>query len=125
MEFRDRREAGRALAKALAAWRGRSDVVVLALPRGGVPVAWEVAQALDAPLDVLVVRKLGFPGQEEFAMGAIASGGVRVMSDLPGVLAGVGAGAGGRGRARAGRAGAARARSTAASARRSRWPDAW
>ena len=84
MEFRDRRDAGRALAKALAAWRGRSDVVVLALPRGGVPVAWEVAQFLSAPLDVLVVRKLGFPGQEEFAMGAIASGGVRVMSQLPG-----------------------------------------
>jgi putative phosphoribosyl transferase len=84
MDFRDRRDAGRALAKALAAWRGRPDVVVLALPRGGVPVAWEVAHFLHAPLDVLVVRKLGFPGQEEFAMGAIASGGVRVMSELPG-----------------------------------------
>jgi predicted phosphoribosyltransferase len=58
---------------------------VLALPRGGVPVAWEVAQALGAPLDVMVVRKLGFPGQEELAMGAIASGGVRVMGDLEGV----------------------------------------
>ena len=66
------------------AWRGRPDVLVLALPRGGVPVAWEVAQALGAPLDVLVVRKLGFPGQEEFAMGAIASGGVRVMGEMDG-----------------------------------------
>ncbi|CAN7615101.1 phosphoribosyltransferase [Variovorax sp. LjRoot84] len=84
MDFRDRRDAGRKLAKALDAWRGRPDVVVLALPRGGVPVAWEVAHFLHAPLDVLVVRKLGFPGQEEFAMGAIASGGVRVMSELPG-----------------------------------------
>jgi len=83
MEFKDRRDAGRVLAKALAAWRGRTDVVVLALPRGGVPVAWEVAHFLNAPLDVLVVRKLGFPGQEELAMGAIASGGVRVMSELP------------------------------------------
>lgn len=83
MEFRDRHEAGRALAKALAAWRGRPEVLVLGLPRGGVPVAWEVAQALKAPLDVLVVRKLGFPGQEELAMGAIGPGGVRVMSDIP------------------------------------------
>ncbi|MDM0068662.1 phosphoribosyltransferase [Variovorax sp. J31P207] len=81
MEFKDRRDAGRALAKALEAWRGRPDVLVLALPRGGVPVAWEVAGALGAPLDVLVVRKLGFPGQEEYAMGAIASGGVRVMGE--------------------------------------------
>jgi predicted phosphoribosyltransferase len=72
MEFKDRRDAGRALAKALEAWRGRPGVLVLALPRGGVPVAWEVARALGAPLDVLVVRKLGFPGQEEYAMGAIA-----------------------------------------------------
>ncbi|SCK44442.1 Predicted phosphoribosyltransferase [Variovorax sp. HW608] len=84
MQFKDRRDAGRRLAKALEAWRGRSDVLVLALPRGGVPVAWEVAQALAAPLDVLVVRKLGFPGQEEFAMGAIASGGIRVMSEPEG-----------------------------------------
>ena len=82
MEFRDRHEAGRALAKALAAWRGRPEVMVLGLPRGGVPVAWEVAQALKAPLDVLVVRKLGVPGQEELAMGAIGPGGVRVMSDV-------------------------------------------
>ena len=84
MEFKDRRDAGRKLANALGAWRGRTDVLVLGLPRGGVPVAWEVAQSLGAPLDVLVVRKLGFPGQEEFAMGAIASGGVRVMGDMDG-----------------------------------------
>jgi len=84
MKFKDRHDAGRRLAKALDAWRGRSDVLVLALPRGGVPVAWEVAHALGAPLDVMVVRKLGFPGQEEFAMGAIASGGIRVMSDTGG-----------------------------------------
>ncbi|MDR6536211.1 phosphoribosyltransferase [Variovorax soli] len=83
MEFRDRHEAGRVLAKALAAWQAQPEVVVLALPRGGVPVAWEVARALGAPLDVLVVRKLGFPGQEELAMGAIGPGGVRVMSDVP------------------------------------------
>ena len=80
MRFRDRRHAGRMLADALAAYRDRADVVVLALPRGGVPVAFEVARALHAPLDVFVVRKLGFPGHEEFAMGAIASGGVRVMN---------------------------------------------
>jgi predicted phosphoribosyltransferase len=82
MEFKDRRDAGRKLANALGAWRGCPEVLVLGLPRGGVPVAWEVAQALAAPLDVLVVRKLGFPGQEEFAMGAIASGGVRVMGEF-------------------------------------------
>ena len=81
-EFRDRRDAGRALALLLgASLGGRSDLLVLALPRGGVPVAWEVAQALGAPLDVLVVRKLGYPGHEEYAMGAIASGGIRVMND--------------------------------------------
>lgn len=79
--FADRREAGRALARRLTAYAGRSDVVVLALPRGGVPVAFEVARALRAPLDVVVVRKLGFPGHAEFAMGAIASGGVRVMNE--------------------------------------------
>ena len=84
MKFKDRHDAGRRLAQALDVWRGRSDVLVLALPRGGVPVAWEVAHALGAPLDVLVVRKLGYPGQEEFAMGAIASGGIRVMSDAEG-----------------------------------------
>ncbi|VTU17383.1 phosphoribosyltransferase [Variovorax sp. RA8] len=83
MEFRDRHDAGRTLASALGAWRGQPEVVVLALPRGGVPVAWEVARALQAPLDVLVVRKLGLPGHEELAMGAIAPGGVRVMSDVP------------------------------------------
>ena len=77
--FRDRSEAGRYLADALAAYRGRPDVIVLGLPRGGVPVAFEVAQRLDAPMDVFLVRKLGMPGHEEFAIGAIASGGVRVI----------------------------------------------
>jgi predicted phosphoribosyltransferase len=79
--FSDRREAGRVLASHLQRYAGRPDVVVLALPRGGVPVAFEVAQALGAPLDVFVVRKLGVPGHEEVALGAIASGGVRVVSD--------------------------------------------
>jgi len=79
--FTDRREAGKALAARLRAYRGRQDVVVLALPRGGVPVAFEVAEALDAPLDIFVVRKLGMPGYPEFAIGAIASGGVRVLSE--------------------------------------------
>jgi predicted phosphoribosyltransferase len=79
--FRDRRDAGRAPARLLQHYRGREDVVVMALPRGGVPVAYEVAKALDAPLDVFVVRKLGVPGHEEFAMGAIASGGVVVVND--------------------------------------------
>jgi erythromycin esterase-like protein/predicted phosphoribosyltransferase len=79
--FGDRREAGRVLARQLEHYRGRSDVVVLALPRGGVPVAHEVALALGAPLDVFVVRKLGVPGHEELAMGAIASGGVVVLND--------------------------------------------
>lgn len=74
--FRDRVAAGRALAAELRAYAGRSDVVVLGLPRGGVPVAAEVARALDAPLDVFLVRKLGVPGHPEFAMGAIAAGGV-------------------------------------------------
>jgi putative phosphoribosyl transferase len=81
MAFRDRREAGRALALDLQQYAGRSDVVVLALPRGGVPVGYEIAQALHLPLDLLVVRKLGVPGQEELAMGAIASGGIRVLHD--------------------------------------------
>ena len=84
LPFRDRRAAGRALGQLLATslTKGEAgDAIVLALPRGGVPVAWEVAQALGAPLDVLVVRKLGFPGHEEYAMGAIASGGVRVTND--------------------------------------------
>jgi putative phosphoribosyl transferase len=79
--FRDREHAGRALAQHLDAYANRSDVAVLGLPRGGVPVAWEVARALGAPLDVFVVRKLGLPGQEELAMGAIASGGVRVLNE--------------------------------------------
>ena len=78
--FRDRTEAGRRLAAALARYAGRSDVLVLALPRGGVPVGYEVAAALGAPLDVFVVRKLGVPGQPELAMGAIATGGVRVLN---------------------------------------------
>src|ERR671914_1216834 len=79
--FRDRSEAGRLLAAKLADCADRPDVVVLALPRGGVPVAYEVARALGAPLDVFLVRKLGIPGYEELAMGAIASGGVRVLND--------------------------------------------
>jgi predicted phosphoribosyltransferase len=79
--FKDRVEAGQVLARALSAYVGRDDVTVLALPRGGVPVAHEVAEALDAPLDVFVVRKLGVPGHEELAMGAIASGGVRVLNE--------------------------------------------
>ncbi|MGT2478102.1 phosphoribosyltransferase [Methylobacterium oryzae CBMB20] len=79
--FRDRAEAGRELARKLASFAGRPDLVILALPRGGVPVAAAVADALHAPLDVFVVRKLGVPGYEELAMGAIASGGVRVLND--------------------------------------------
>ena len=79
--FRDRRDAGRVLAGRLTAYANRSDTVILALPRGGVPVAYEIAQALHAPLDIFLVRKLGVPGHEELAMGAIASGGVRVMND--------------------------------------------
>src|SRR6267143_52357 len=75
MYFRDRREAGRQLAQHLAAYANRPDVLVLALPRGGVPVAYEVARALHAPLDVFLVRKLGLPGHEEYA-----SGGVRVLN---------------------------------------------
>jgi putative phosphoribosyl transferase len=79
--FANRREAGVELAPMLRKYGGRDDVVVLALPRGGVPVAFEIAEALDAPLDIFVVRKLGMPGRQEFAMGAIASGGIRVLSD--------------------------------------------
>jgi predicted phosphoribosyltransferase len=87
MVFADRAAAGRALAERLRPFAGRSDVVVLALPRGGVPVAYEVARALGAPLDVFLVRKLGAPGQEELAMGAIATGGVRVLNEeVVGVL---------------------------------------
>lgn len=79
--FADRAEAGRALAQALEARRGAADTIVLGLPRGGLPVAYEVAVALDLPLDVLVVRKLGLPWQPELAMGAIASGGALVVND--------------------------------------------
>jgi predicted phosphoribosyltransferase len=79
--FRDRTDAGKQLAARLTAYASRPDVVVLALPRGGVPVAFEVAQALNAPLDVLLVRKLGLPGQEELAMGAIATGGMTVLNN--------------------------------------------
>ncbi len=79
--FVDRRAAGRELAEHLASYAGRDDVVVLGLPRGGIPVAYEVARTLDAPLDMLVVRKLGVPGHEELAMGAIASGGVRIRNE--------------------------------------------
>ena len=79
--FRDRREAGRLLAAQLGAYAKRPDVLVLALPRGGVPVAAEVASALGAPLDVFVVRKLGVHGHEEYALGAIATGGVRVLNE--------------------------------------------
>jgi predicted phosphoribosyltransferase len=85
--FNDRRDAGRALADRLGHYRDRDDVVVLGLPRGGVPVAYEVATALGAPLDVFLVRKLGVPGREELAMGAIASGGVRVLN--PNVVEGL------------------------------------
>jgi putative phosphoribosyl transferase len=79
--FDDRRAAGIALAERLHAYKDRDDVVVLALPRGGVPVAYEVAQHIRAPLDVFLVRKLGVPGHRELAMGAIASGGVRVLNE--------------------------------------------
>lgn len=81
LPFRDRVQAGRLLGDALAAYRGRGDVLVLALPRGGVPVACEIAQALGAQVDLMIVRKLGAPGQEELAMGAIASGGIRVLNE--------------------------------------------
>jgi predicted phosphoribosyltransferase len=79
--FRDRAEAGRLLAERLREYAGRDDVVVLGLPRGGVPVAFQIARALAAPLDVFLVRKLGVPGREEMALGAIASGGVRVLNE--------------------------------------------
>jgi predicted phosphoribosyltransferase len=80
MRFQDRAEAGRLLARALERYKNRPDVLVLALPRGGVPVAYEVARALNAPLDAFIVRKLGVPGHEELAMGAIASGGTRALN---------------------------------------------
>lgn len=79
--FQSRSEAGRRLAARLLPYAGREDVLVLGLPRGGVPVAFEIAIAIDAPLDVFIVRKLGLPGHEEFGIGAIASGGVRVVDD--------------------------------------------
>lgn len=79
--FKDRRQAGRILARKLSAYAGQTDVIILALPRGGVPVAYEVAIALNAPLDIFLVRKLGLPGREELAIGAIASGGVRVLNN--------------------------------------------
>jgi len=79
--FRDRSEAGQLLAAQLRQYEKRSDVIVLALPRGGVPVGFEIATRLELPLDVFVVRKLGVPGQRELAMGAIASGGVRVLNE--------------------------------------------
>ena len=85
--FKDRRDAGRKLAQYLTRYTNRPDVVVLALPRGGVPVAFEVAGALHTPLDIFLVRKLGIPGHEELAMGAIASGGLRVLNeDIVGAL---------------------------------------
>jgi predicted phosphoribosyltransferase len=81
MYFHDRFEAGQALSEKLLKYRGRPDVMVLALPRGGVPVAFDVAKALEAPLDVFLVRKLGVPGHEELAMGAVADGNVVVQND--------------------------------------------
>ena len=80
MYFLDRADAGRVLAQKLAGLEDRPDLIVLALPRGGVPVGYEIARALHARLDVFVVRKLGVPGQEELAMGAVASGGMRVLN---------------------------------------------
>src|SRR5215471_8026880 len=88
MRFHDRSEAGRFLAQELIHRRGMPGLIVLALPRGGVPVGFEIARALHAPLEVFVVRKLGVPGQEELAMGAVASGGVRVLN--PEVVAALG-----------------------------------
>jgi putative phosphoribosyl transferase len=81
MLYKDRKEAGQRLAAGLSNYANRTDLIVLGLPRGGVPVAYEVASALNAPLDVFVVRKLGLPGNEELAMGAIASGGIRVLNE--------------------------------------------
>src|SRR4051795_3381169 len=78
--FRNRAEAGRELARRLDEYRGRDDVAVLGLPRGGVPVAFEIARELGVPLDVFLVRKLGVPGHEEMALGAIATGGTRVLN---------------------------------------------
>jgi len=81
VRFRDRSDAGVFLAGKLSTYKNRPDVIVLGLPRGGVPVAYEVARGLNAPLDIFIVRKLGVPGQEELAMGAIATGGVRTLND--------------------------------------------
>lgn len=81
MIYSDRREAGKVLASKLMKYKDRADVLILALPRGGVPVAYEVAKSLNVPLDIFLVRKLGVPGHEEFAMGAIATGGIRVLND--------------------------------------------
>ncbi len=78
--FHDRVDAGRQLARKLAGYANRKDVLVLGIPRGGVPVAFEIAQALHVPLDIILVRKLGTPGQRELAMGAIASGGIRILN---------------------------------------------
>jgi putative phosphoribosyl transferase len=80
-KFRDRAHAGRLLAKKLSKYTHHKDVLILGLPRGGVPVGFEVANPLNAPLDIFLVRKLGVPGEEEFAMGAIATGGVRVLNE--------------------------------------------
>jgi len=85
LPFRDRRHAGRILATHLEQYRGRAGLLVLALPRGGVAVGFEVARELRAPLDIFVVRKLGLPGHEEYAMGAIASGGVKFLNPMPGL----------------------------------------
>ena len=79
--FRGRREAGRELARRLQKYTGRQDLLVLGIPRGGLPVAFEVASALKAPLDIFVSRKLGVPGQEELAFGAVASGGTRIVDE--------------------------------------------
>jgi putative phosphoribosyl transferase len=88
LPIENRRVAGDALAEALTAYRGRKDVIVLALPRGGVPVAYQIAKALDVALDLMLVRKLGTPGQRELAMGALASGGARVLNED--IVAGLG-----------------------------------
>jgi putative phosphoribosyl transferase len=89
VRFRDRIEAGQLLAKQLSKYANCEDVLVLALPRGGVPVGFEAAKALNVPLDVFVVRKLGVPGQEELAMGAIAAGGIRVLDKVVIALTGI------------------------------------
>jgi predicted phosphoribosyltransferase len=90
--FKDRAHAGKLLARELRAYAGRADAIVLALPRGGVPVGYAIAQRLGIELDILLVRKLGMPGHEEFAMGAVGSGGVRVLQPgVPGLM-GVSAG---------------------------------